>query len=60
MKQVEALSLLPLFQKIPYFLIKNIFVVATKVTFIRNQFVYKENDKANEFFYIKSGEFLVK
>lgn len=48
-----------IFQLWSFNAIKNLFLQATQQIYQKNMFVYKENDKSEELFLIKSGEFRI-
>lgn len=58
-QHIDFFSNIPLFKHWTYNEVKNLKLHSDLVEFKRNKFVYKENDPANFFYIVKSGEFKV-
>lgn len=59
LSQIEFLSSLKIFQHLSHSSMKKLFFHLTMQIFKRNSFVFKEYEKAEDFFIIKSGSFKI-
>ena len=58
-QHIDFFSNIPLFKHWTYNEVKNLKLHSDLLEFKRNKFVYKENDEANFFYIVRSGEFKV-
>ena len=58
-EQIEFFASMKIFDNWSYAAIKQIYLTVFQGDFLKNQIVYKENDKSENLYVIKDGEFTV-